>query len=59
MGGTYLLSLFHLWLTTELNKSPVFSLRLDFDTSTFSTDNRVSKDKFEEFVKTLDANAIK
>lgn len=49
----------HLWLTTELNKAPVFSLRLDFDTNNFSTNDRVSKDKFKEFVKTLDANAIK
>lgn len=49
----------HLWLTKELNKAPVFSLRLDFETGAFSTNDRVSSDKFEGFVNTLDANAIK
>jgi hypothetical protein len=49
----------HLWLTREQNNAPVFSLRLDFDTGTFSTNDHVSRSMFDEFVKTLDAKAIK
>jgi hypothetical protein len=49
----------HLWLATDFNQYPVFSLRLDFETNAFSTNDRISETKFKAFVKTLDANAIK
>lgn len=49
----------HLWLSTDKDISPVFSLMLLFDCMQFKTNDRVSHKVFDDFVKTLNAEEIK